>query len=201
MILLATVLSTNAEAGGIGIITTAGTHQDRFYAYDLSDAQYVISAQRPDYGFGLQAVLGDRDDKWVGTARLWAQQDAAQSDVGHNAKAREEGWKPTTEEGLDNELTYVFRDEPRTLGLASAGVQWRLWGEPLGLQLSLITNVGTGLLTVDSSEFLLAQIGPGVHYTINDRIQVNAEFGYEMRYRKSFYHGSTFNLGVRYLID
>ena len=201
MFLLATALTATAEAGGIGIITTAGTHQDRFYAYDLSDTQYVISAQRPDYGLGFQAVLGDRDDKWVGTARLWAQQDAAQTAEGVNAKAAAEGWNKQTEEGLENELTYAYRDEPRSIGMATAGVQWRLWGEPLGFQLNLITNVGAGFLTTDSSEFILAQVGPGVHYTLNDRIQVNAEVGYEMRYRKSFYHGSTFNLGVRYLID
>lgn len=201
MILLATVLSTTAEAGGIGIITTAGTHEDRFYAYDLSDTQYRISAQRPDYGLGIQAVLGDRDDKWVGTARVWAQSDAAQSDAGINEKARAEGWKPTTDDGLDNELTYVFRDTPRTIGCAVAGVQWRLWGEPLGLQLSVVTNVGAGFLTLDSSEFLMTQVGPAAHYTLNDRIQVNAEVAYEMRYRKSFYHGSTVNFGVRYLID
>jgi len=200
---LLTLFASNAEAGGIGIIGTAGTHQDRFYAYDLDDNPYRISAQRPDYGVGLQAVLGDRDDFWVGTARVWMQQDAPQSDAGVQAKATEEGWKKVTDADVpvENTLTYAFRDTPRNIGAASAGVQWRLWGEPLGFQLSLITNVGAGFLTTDSTEYLFTQIGPGVHYTLNDRIQVNAEVAYEMRYRKSFYHGSTFNLGVRYLID
>lgn len=200
MLLLA-LMSNPAEAGGIGLITTAGTHRDVFYAYDLSDTQYEIARQAPHYGGGLQMVLGDANDKFVGTARLWFQQDAAQKGAGVQAAAREQGWKATDEEGNANDLTFAFRDTPRSLGLATAGVQWRLWGEPLGFQLNLITNVGAGVMTADSTEFVLTQVGPGVHYTLNDKIQVNAELAYEMRFRKSFSHGSTFNLGVRYLID
>lgn len=200
MLLLA-LMSNPAEAGGIGLITTAGTHSDVFYAYDLADNQYAVRRQAPDYGMGLQMILGDGNDKYVGTARLWLQQDAAQNDDGVKAAAQDQGWKGTDEEGVANPLTYAYRDTPRNLGLATAGVQWRLWGEPLGFQLNLISNVGAGFMTGDSTEFILAQVGPGVHYTINDSIQVNAELAYEMRFRKSFSHGSTFNLGVRYLID
>lgn len=200
MLLLA-LMSNPAEAGGIGVITTAGTHSDVFYAYDLSDTQYAVRRQAPDYGVGLQMVLGDANDKFIGTARMWMQQDAAQSDASVNEAAKEQGWKGTDEDGNPNPLTYAYRDTPRNLGLATAGVQWRLWGEPLGFQLNLITNIGAGFMTTDSTEFILTQVGPGVHYTLNDKIQVNAELAYEMRFRKSISHGSTFNLGVRYLID
>ena len=197
--------SAPAQAGGMGVIVNGGLHQERFYAYDLSDTDrvqdtYVYNQMRPNYGFGLQGVLGDKDDNWVGTAKFWFQNDAAQTDEGvkQNAVSDETG---NTAGQAEGELVYAYRDYAKPMGLATAGVQWRLWGEPLGFQLNAITNVGAAFMTPDSTEFLLVEVGPGAHYTMNKRIQVNAELLYQVRYRKGFRHAATANVGVRYLFD
>jgi hypothetical protein len=204
--LLATAVFASApvQAGGMGVIATGGTHQERFYAYDLSDTEriqntYIYDQMRPNYGFGLQGILGDRDDNFVGTAKFWYQSDAGQTDegIGENAVS-EDG---STAKDAEGELVYKHRQASRGIGLATAGVQWRLWGEPMGFQLSAITNVGAAFMTSDSSEFLLVQVGPGAHYTLNKRLQVNAEVVYELRYRKSLRHGASGVVGVRYLFD
>lgn len=205
--LLATALfaSAPAQAGGIGVIANGGMHQERFYAYDLSETDrvqntYIYNQMRPNYGFGLQGVLGDRDDNFVGTAKFWFQSDAAQTDEGvkQNAESTDDN---TTAGQAEGELVYTYRQDPKPMGLATAGVQWRLWGEPLGFQLSAISNIGASFMTPDSTEFLLAELGPGAHYTMNKRIQVHAEVLYQVRYRKGFRHGASGNVGVRYLFD
>ncbi len=204
--LLATAVfaSAPALAGGMGVIVNGGTHQDRFYAYDLSDTEriqntYIYDQMRPNYGFGLQGILGDRDDNYVGTAKFWYQSDAAQTDEGIGQKAVSEDG--STAGQAEGELTYAYRKQSKGMGLATAGVQWRLWGEPLGFQLSAITNVGAAFMTPDSSEFLLVEVGPGAHYTLNKRVQINAEVVYQARYRKGLRHGASGTVGVRYLFD
>ena len=202
----AALASAPAQAGGLGVIVNGGMHQERFYAYDLSETDrvqdtYVYNQMRPNYGFGLQGVLGDRDDNWVGTAKFWYQRDGAQTDEGVLKNAQSTENKNKTAGDAEGELVYEYRQVAKSMGLATAGVQWRLWGEPLGFQLSAITNVGAAFMTPDSTEFLLLELGPGVHYTIDKRIQVNAEVLYQGRYRKGYRHAATANVGVRYLFD
>src|SRR5688500_16310518 len=88
--LLAGLLS-NAHAGGLGILATAGAHTEQLYFYSSADAegnaypsiadyeQFRIGQTLPNFGSGLELVLGDRDDKIVGNCRFYWLMDTPQS--------------------------------------------------------------------------------------------------------------------------
>ena len=59
----------------------------------------------------------------------------------------------------------------------------------------------SGIVTMDSTEYLQASFGPGAHYAITKSLQVHGELVYQARYRKSFEHGATVTTGVRWLFD
>ena len=56
-------------------------------------------------------------------------------------------------------------------------------------------------MTDDAREFLVVELGPGAQYSVNKRIQVNAEILYQARFRKGFDHAVTGTVGARYLFD
>jgi hypothetical protein len=192
----AALSSSAALAGGLGVVGSSGFHTDPVYAYDLSDTQYRVTQMRPHYGAGIQAVLGDRDDRFVGLAKFYWVQDAGQVDNDIPAGAKNAGYT-----GDASELSYAVRETPINVGMATAGVQWGLWGDPLGFQVNAISCIGAAWATADAREFLFVEVGPGFHYSVNNRIQVNAELAYQMRYRKGFEHGVNLNAGVRFLFD
>lgn len=192
----AALTSSAALAGGLGVVGSAGLHTDPVYAYDLSNTQYEVNQMRPHYGMGIQAVLGDRDDRFVGLAKFYWIQDAAQADNNIPDGAKNAGYT-----GDASELSYTVREESINVGIATAGVQWGLWGDPLGFQLNAISNIGAAWATPDAREYLFIEVGPGFHYSLNNRIQVNAELAYQTRFRKGFEHGVHLNAGVRFLFD
>lgn len=191
------LLSSTAYAGGIGLISTGGLHQEQVYAYDTELTQYKINQPRPIYGLGMQAILGDVDDDFVGVAKIYFLGDSPPNRAGIQASAVSQGWK----EADNGELTFATREDMRTMGVATAGLQWTAWGEPTGLAVNVLGNLGASFMTVDSREFLLAEAGVGAHYALSDMLQVNAEAMYRMRYRKGFAHGGGINVGVRYFFD
>jgi hypothetical protein len=191
-----------AEAGGLGVDILGGTHTEKVYFFDANSEKFLEKQQRPNWGVGIQAILGDRDDALIGIMKFAYTSDApASSDVG-------------TPEGFSGdsptEVTARFAcdDEaagdpcgPRPVGTISAGLQWRVWGDPMGLQVSLLPSVGAGMVTLDSTEYLQIEFGPGVHYAFSKQLQVHAEVVYQARYRKGLTHGATMTSGVRWLFD
>lgn len=187
-----------AHAGGVGVVLNGGMHGSNVAAYGYGDTneQYVLGQPLTNYGMGLQAVLGDRDDRFVGTARFYYRHVAAQSADGVVADAKADGY-----EGTADELVYTL-EPAEDLGYATVGVQWGLWGEPAGFQVNLLTNIGAVFMTDDSREKLMVELGPGVHYSLTRELQFNVEALYQMQFRKTDpVHGATINVGARWMFD
>ncbi|MCB9765160.1 MAG: hypothetical protein H6739_35630 [Alphaproteobacteria bacterium] len=203
MLALAAALSPAAFAGGVGVFTTGGFHQENIYVYDSYDVenpdtvQTIVYQQRPNYGFGIQGLLGDRDDRVLGLMKFYYMSDSPPIDSGVIDKAQAKGAEP----GEDGLLYALPRTEARPMGLALAGVQWGILPDPGALQLNAVTSLGAGVLTNDNTEFILAEVGAGAHYGLTEQIQINAELAYNLRIRKNFYHGVNANLGVRFMFD
>jgi hypothetical protein len=193
MSLLATLvmLASPAQAGGVGVIGLAATHTEKVYFYDESSNQYSDIQLRPTTGFGVEALLGDRDDRLIGLMKAYYFTDF-QATADRVDTAAIEG-DPTIP--LDPDFKY------RSVVVFTAGLQWGLWGDPTGLQINLITSLGTGAITPDSTEFMLVEVGPGVHYVLQKKYVLHAELVYHLRYRKSVSHGGGLNVGIRYYFD
>jgi hypothetical protein len=193
LLLGGSLYSSGALAGGIGLLGTAGMHQARVYYYDADDTQYLNRQNQLNTGFGLEAVLGDKDDRFLGVARGFFLMDSPP-----------DGPK----DPLVSDPVYAVPDNPAYLGVATVGVHWGVLGDPTGLQAHIATHVGAGIITADpetgegtSREFLLGEVGIGAHYHLSKAIQVYADAAYTMRYRKSFSPGANGYLGLRYMFD
>jgi hypothetical protein len=186
------MLSTPAEAGGIGVLGTGGFRQVPAYFYDAERNQGIDWQSRPSYGLGIEGVLGDKDDRILGICRFYSLWD-----------------QPTLEPDLSDEegdtSEYVFppahEQSAVTVGAATIGVQWGIFGDPTGLQFVASTMAGTAFLSSDSLEFFIFEPGVGVSWTTNDRIQVFGNANWQVRFRKNFSQGGNVVAGVRYLFD
>jgi len=185
--------STSAHAGGIGLLGTAGMHQARVYYYDADDTQYLNRQNKLNKGFGIEAVLGDKDDRFLGVARGYFLQDTPPD--GPN-------------DPLVSDPTYAVPEGTTNMGVATVGVHWGIIGDPTGFQAHIVSNIGAGIVTVDSTtgegssqEFLIGEAGIGAHYHFARNLQVYADVVYTMRYRKSFSPGANGFLGFRYMFD
>jgi len=175
-----------AHAGGFGIITTGGIHTDRVYYYYGDDLQALNRQNRPNVGGGVELILGDRDDKVQGFVRGYYVIDAPQVD-------------PAT--AVELGATYTIRDETREIGMVSTGVQWTVYGDPMGFSLYLTSVMGSGIATTDNLEFLLLEGGAGGSYHLDKKIALFGELALGTRYRKAFYPNHNAYVGVRYLFD
>jgi hypothetical protein len=202
--LLATTLaSTPAVAGGLGIDILGGTHGEKVYFFDTEGNKYNELQQASTWGLGFQTILGDRDDTLIGIMKFGYINDAPASSAVNTDRA----------EGFEGDVSQVTarldcEDKnagdpcgPRALATVSAGLQWRVWGDPMGLQVSILPSVGAGIVTTDSTEYIQLELGPGVHYAFSKQLQVHAEVAYQVRYRKVFTQGATLTSGVRWLFD
>ncbi len=181
-------LPGTAAAGGVGVITNAGMHQARAYYYNAEGDQGIDTQQRLNYGIGGIAVLGDKDDRIQGVMRVFFLQDQplAEPNTGNTADPvypaeHEQGWK--------------------SFAVMTAGIQWGLFGDPTGLQLTLETHAGSGFASPDALEFLLIEVGPGGTWTIADDLQLYGNLAASVRYRKRAYIAENLYVGVRYLFD
>ncbi len=182
--------SAPTHAGGVGLVGLAASHTEKVYFYDEDGAQYSDIQLRPTTGFGLEALLGDRDDRLIGLMKFYYFTDfQAKAENVQTGNVQD----PTIP--LDPDFTF------RSIGVFTAGLQWGLYGDPTGLQINLVTSLGTGAITPDSTEFLLVEIGPGIHYVLNKKYVLHAEAVGHLRYRKSVSYGGGVNLGVRYYFD
>jgi hypothetical protein len=185
---LVALASTPARAGGIGVIGTGGMTTTRAYYYNAEGAQGVDHQTRPQAGFGMEGLLGDRDDKILGVLRLyWLRETPPET--------------PDTQ-GVSNAIHPDYDAlDPRDVGIAQIGIQWGLLGDPNGVQLVLNTLAGTGFLTEDSTEFGLAEAGVGGTWAANESVQVFASVADTLRMRKIVDYGPAAYAGVRYLFD
>ena len=171
----------------VGLVTTAGMHGDRVYSYDVDAAgdatQNTPENQlNPNYGGGVEIVLGDKDLKVSGVFRGYYLQDARQQDP---------------KEGT----VYNVRTVPRDLGIVSAGIQWGLVGDPGNIQLTAVSTIGSGVFTTDLAGFITAEAGVGGTWMAARRVQVAASVTGGIRYQKRFYPTTNAYAGVRYLFD
>ena len=82
MSILGLSLSSQAFAGGVGILATGGMYSETVYFYDSSTEfqQYQQPQTIGTYGTGIQVALGDRDDRIMGVARWYWLQETPQQD-------------------------------------------------------------------------------------------------------------------------
>jgi len=185
--LLATLFMGEATAGGIGVLTHAGVHQGRSYYY-LGDRQGIDSQFNPQFGAGMEALIGDKDDRLQGLIRLYWNQDM-----------------PLKEPTFDTGDSYVYPAEhelnARNDGMVSVGLQWGLWGEPTAFQLVATTSLVSCFWTIDNLEHVAFDLGVGATYTLGERIQLHGNLALTPRYRKQISFAANTYAGVRYLFD
>lgn len=190
---LLALASSPAYAGGIGLVTTAGIHGDRVYSYNVDvngeATQRAVDEQlNPNFGGGLEVVIGDKDLKIMGIFRGYYLQDAAQ---------QEPSGKPP--EG--STMVFNVREVPDDLGMVTAGLQWGLVGDPGNLQLTAIGTIGAAVFTSDLSGYTTAEAGIGGTWMAARRVQAHASVTGGIRYYKRVTPTTNAYLGVRYLFD
>ncbi len=185
LLLLASPAS--ALAGGVGLVGTAGAHGDRVYSY-TEDVNGVATQETPEdqfnpnFGTGLEIILGDKDLKVAGVFRGYYLQDAPQQ---------------TPSSGT----IWNVRRVPRDLGMVSAGLQWGVLGDPGALQLTVVANMGAAVFTDDLAGYVTADAGGGGTWMASRHLQVAASVTGGARYHKRFFPAANAYLGVRYLFD
>jgi hypothetical protein len=184
------LVPAEALAGGIGLVTYGGAYSLPVYYYDSDGNQGIDSQQRPTYGGGVDFLIGDKDDKLVGLARVYMIRDTPP--------------KAPEFEGADGEeYTWPAQEDepPRKVGTLTMGAQWGAFGDPLGTQFVVTGMIGTGFASTDDREFVVAEPGVGVTHTIKDHWQFAANANLGLRYRKRITMGENVVVGVRYLFD
>jgi hypothetical protein len=188
---LGILLSSNAYAGGIGLLATGGMYTETVRFYDSSDEfkQYQQEQTIGTYGTGIEFSLGDRDDKILGLARWYWIQETPQKD-------------PALSTGLVDPDNVVanWRDKTRNVGMFSVGLQWSFWTKDK-LRLNANAMFGSGFLTTDHTEFFIAELGAGASYRFARNIDAHLAVQYAVRNRKGLSHGMNTYAGVRYLFD
>jgi len=211
--------ATSALAGGVGVLATGGLHTEKVYFYsdhspegveynDIADYdQFEMIQTLPNLGGGIEILLGDRDDKIMGSVRGFYLVDGAQKDP---AEVTDDVSNPDWVVGAYRGDGNVRPGEPnaggpaggRSLGMIMVGMSWGIIGEPGGLQLGAVGHVGTSFLTRDHTEFFIMQVGPGVTYKVARQVQLFGELQYAARFRQAQWaHSGNVMLGARYLFD
>jgi len=196
--------SSTALAGGIGIITNAGLHQERAYYYGGSQ-QALDTQSRPNYGVGLEGLIGDKDDKVQGMLRMsWVMdegpvlpKEAKKAGATHPNYKDPEACKKAAENGRDR----PEECNPNHVGVIALGVQWGVLGDPGGTQLVINSLVGSGFITTDNTEYVLVEAGVGGTHNFTDSLQAVVNLDLAMRNRKYISFGPAFHAGIRYLFD
>jgi len=185
---LALSVSTTAQAGAVGALVNTGLHQERAYFYSASKEQTTESQMRFNGGFGIEALVGDKDEKIQGILRFLWLSDAPPTtpDVGNTVRP---------------EMPNYDELSAKNTGVLGLGVQWGLLGDPADKQLILTSLVGSGFITTDNTEYVLAEVGAGGTYNLTETLQANANIALTMRNRKHISFGPNLYMGVRYLFD
>ena len=190
--LIALATAPAAHAGGLGIMTTGGFHTTPVYFYDAGNGLAQVKQTQTIFsaGAGFDLTLGDPDDRVVGGFRGYWLYDSPEHDPANS----------TSTVSPDN-VVANWRDEGSHIGIASVGVVFGMFGDPDSFQMTSSVYVGSGFLTTDHREFLLAEAGVGATLALTPGTQAFGTIQYSMRHRKGFRHGANAVLGVRYLFD
>ena len=198
----ATLTSAPAHAGGIGILGHGGIHTEKVYYYsNVSEGgsaiddpknyrQFKQSQILPQFGGGLEFILGDRDDKIIGVFRAAYNMDAAQKDPADSAK-----------NVASESVVADYRAKANHVGIASMGLNWGIVGKTDGLIVGFSAHVGSGFLTSNHDEYFQAMIGPSMNYRLARQATLFVDLQYLMRVRKDINHGAHGVAGVRYMFD
>jgi hypothetical protein len=218
-LIISTGFSSAAVAGGFGFNAIAGTHSESVYLYDAQGEKFEITQQQPAVGLGLQVILGDRDDDLQGIMKFsWISNAPAIHDIidqgdidGFSAGDGELQGSGRfacvqDEDGNDTGNPEPWLESHQSCGVynvatASAGLQWRLWGDSGGSMVTLTPSIGAGVMTPDSSEYLQVELAPGFQYALSDEMFFHVEFATQLRFRKSGSFGATSYTGIRYMFD
>jgi len=209
---IALLLSVPAQAGGLGVLFTGGAHNEKMWFHtnlvtnpetgesveldDPNEFDKIETTQTLAHGgTGLELILGDRDDKILGTFRFYYMMDTPQKDPAEGAENEDGGKIPAAN------VIAAYRSEARHLGMGMVGLSWGIVGKPDGFQLGASGHVGSGFLTTDHTEFLAVDIGPMVTYKLTRQMQAFADLGFQARFRKGWSQGINGTAGVRYLFD
>ena len=204
---LALSLAVPAHAGGLGVLGTAGVHTETVYyhtdhAYlDGAEIELDDPALYPNYdmqqtlsnmGAGFELVLGDRDDRFLGTFRWYYLVDAPQQDPA----------TATTEPGVKSaHVIASYRDTPRQIGMGMVGLSWGFIDLGDTMRLGVSAHVGSGFLTNDHTEFLAVDVAPMFTWRMSRTMQMFVDTPYQMRFRKGASHSFNLFAGVRYMFD
>jgi hypothetical protein len=198
---LSLLTATPAFAGGLGVIVTGGAHTEPLYYYKNTDdsgvpygsiadyQQKKLTETLPNFGFGLDLGLGDRDDAIIGDCRFYWLMDTPQRapwDAGSSVPK--------------DQTTVAYREQARNVGIGEIGLTWKLVGNE-NIRLNAVGHVGSAFLTDDHTEFLIADLGPGVNYRLTRQTQLFGDVSYMLRFRKDFSHSVNAFVGARYMFD
>ncbi len=139
---LALLSSFPAYAGGVGVFVAGGAHTEQMWyhsnvALDASGQpvrlkdyrdypKYELIETLPHAGAGLEFLLGDRDDRVVGTFRFAYMLDGPQVDPGE-----------VSNEVAQEHVVADWRDTVRHVGVGSIGINIGLLGSPEPVRRSL----------------------------------------------------------------
>ncbi|TVQ92739.1 MAG: hypothetical protein EA397_06175 [Deltaproteobacteria bacterium] len=193
LITSAWLLTSTAYAGGVGVFANGGTYQERLYYHRVNpDADpsitgpYKESQMLPMGGLGLELILGDRDDRIIGIARVYYQAEGPQPDPSANIPGR---------------VLVEPRDSIRHVGVFSVGLQGGLIGDPEKAQLTLVGLIGSGFLTFDHTEFVFGELGVGGTVRLNRNMELFGNAMGHLRFRKWGRGGVIGATGIRFLFD
>jgi len=191
LLVAAATFTTTAYAGGVGVFSQGGLYQERQY-YHLDDPREGIlgpfqeSQMIPFGGLGLEVLLGDRNDRIAGLARIYWQAEGPQGDLA--------GTRP-------GNLVTNRREDTRHVGLFSVGLQGGLFGNPDVGMLTVIGLLGSGFLTTDHTEYVFGELGVGGTYRLGRSIELHGNLAGHLRFRKWARGGATGVMGLRVLFD
>ena len=180
--------SQTAHAGGVGTLVTAGFHQERAYYYTRSGEQHRETQMRVNGGLGIEALVGDKDEKIQGILRLLWVSDAP-------PKTPDTGGEILPEHPDYNSLKNT------NTGVLGLGVQWGVLGDPSDKQIVVTSVVGSGFITTANTEYVMVEVGAGGTYNLSETLQATANLALTVRNRKHLSFGPNMYAGVRYLFD
>jgi hypothetical protein len=200
---LGLLASTPAFAGGFGLLVNGGVHTERVYFYENAirdaDGELVALEDPGEYpqfeqvqtlsnlGLGGEVILGDRDDRFIGTFQFYWMQDAAQRD-------------PSSASTNKDSVVAAWRETPRNIGMGMVGVSWGAIGKDK-VTFGPTAHVGSGFLTTDHTEFLAVDAGPTVNVRVARSLLLHADALYMARFRKGWSQGGMLAIGARYMFD
>ncbi len=202
---IALLLAMPAQAGGVGLLMTGGVHSERVWfhsshatpegggqAVEITDPndyeKYETTQMLPNMGGGLELILGDRDDRFLGTFRFYALQDGPQK-------------VPSADGVNDEHVVSTVRDTARLTGLGMVGLSWGFLDVGDSMRLGATAHVGSGFLTSDHLEYFAVDAGPTYTWRASRNIMLVGDVAWQMRHHKIASHSVNAFITARYMFD